>query len=338
MKKNISALTAVAMAAAALLAACGGGSSSGSGGGSTSTGSGSGSSSTGSTPATQTATSGNVPTPQYAATSAQLAAFNLINAQRQQCGFPTLVENTTLDQATAAHAAYMGLNGGTITDSEASGSAGFTGVTYNDRAVHFGYPNGTSSIGVSGGFYTNAKLTETEYGQQIAYDWLSGVYHMSIGVWPTTNIGLGWNETTFNGFPEIQASAMATTLQAMPGTMPLTFPCQGTTGVPYSSGGESPTPPGTSGNWGMPVAVIANPSDTVVLSSASMTDTSSHTVTLQLLDSANDPNKLLPAFEAVAYPASPLSPNTTYTVSITGTINGTNFSRTFTFTTGNIVG
>lgn len=337
MNNKISALTAIAIASTALLVACGGG---GGGGGSTQTGSGSGSTGSGSTPAStaQTATSANVSTPQYASTSAQLAAFNLINAQRQQCGFPALVENTTLDQATAAHAAYMGLNGGTITDTETSGSAGFTGVTYNDRAVHFGYPTGTSSIGVSGGFYTNAKLTETEYGQQIAYDWLSGVYHMSIGVWPTTNIGIGWNETTFNGFPEIQSSAMATTLQAMPGTMPLTFPCQGTTGVPYSSGGESPTPPGTSGNWGTPVAVVANPSDTVVLSAGSMIDGSSHTITLQLLDSANDPNKLLPAFEAVAYPVSPLSPNTTYSVSITGTINGTSFSRTFTFTTGSIVG
>ncbi|MFX1739861.1 CAP domain-containing protein [Paraburkholderia sp. A1RI_3L] len=334
MKKNISALTALAIASAAVLAACGGG------GGSSSTGSGSGSSSTGSTPAssTQTATSANVSTPQYATTSAQLAAFNLINAQRQQCGFPTLVENTTLDQAAAAHASYMGLNGGTITDTETSGNAGFTGITYNDRAVHFGYPTGTSSIGVSGGFYTNATLSETQYGQQVAYDWLSGVYHMSIGVWPTTNIGIGWNETTFNGFPEIQSSAMATTFQTMPGSMPLTFPCQGTTGVPYSSGGELPTPPGTSGNWGMPVAVVGNASDTIVLSAGSMTDASSHTITLQLLDSANDPNKKLPAFEAVAYPMSPLSPNTTYTVSISGTINGTSFSRTFTFTTGNIVG
>ncbi|MCS6520758.1 CAP domain-containing protein, partial [Burkholderia thailandensis] len=58
---------------------------------------------------------------------------------------------------------------------------------------------------------------------------------------------------------------------------------------------------------------------------------------MPLLDASIDPNKLLPKFAGVAYPAT-LSPNTTYSVSITGTVNGTSFSRSFTFTTGNVVG
>jgi len=61
-------------------------------------------------------------------------------------------------------------------------------------------------------------------------------------------------------------------------------------------------------------------------------------ISLKVLDSATDPNKLLPKFEGVAYPTSPLQPNTTYSVSITGTVNGTAFSRNFTFTTGNVIG
>lgn len=320
-------LAAISVAALLALSACGGG-----GGGSSTA---SAPSSTGAS--SSTVTTGNLTAPQYAANSAQIAAFNLLNQQRQQCGFPALTENTVLDQAAAAHAKYMGENGGTITDTEVSTNTGFTGATYSDRATTAGFPTGASVAGVSGGYYTNAALTETQYGQQLVWGWLSGVYHIAVGVLPTTEIGVGWNETTFNGFPEVQASLSLANPQPVSGG-PLTFPCQGTTGVAYSAGGETPTPPNTSGNWGTPIAVAGNLTDTIVLQSATIADASSHVVTMQLLNSASDPNHLLPAYEAVAYPTSPLSANAAYSVSMSGTVNGQPFTRNFTFTTGNIVG
>lgn len=330
-----------AIASTTILAACGGGGGGGSSttGAATSASSPSGASAPAGASSAQTATSANVSTPQYAANSAQLAAFQLLNQERQQCGFAELTENTTLDQAAQAHATYMGDNSGTITDTEVAGNPGFTAATYTTRAVYFGYPSSVLATGVSGGYYTNATLTPTEYGQQLVYGWLSGVYHIAIGVWPVTEVGVGWNQTTFNGFPEIQASLEIGNPQTATGTAPLTFPCQGTTGVAYASGGETPTPPNTSGNFGTPIAVAGlSMTDTIVLTSGTVTDTSGTVTTLNLLDSANDPNKELWSFEGVAYPTSPLLPNTVYTVSITGTDNGTAFSRTFTFTTGNIVG
>ncbi|MFP4896746.1 CAP domain-containing protein [Paraburkholderia sp. EG304] len=338
MKKNISTLTAVSFAAVLALAACGGGGGGGDGGGSSSSGSSSNNGSS-STPPASTPTSANVTTPQYAANSAQLAVFNTLNQQRQQCGFPAFVENTQLDQAAQAHASYMGQNGGAITDSEVAGKAGYTGVTYADRAAHFGFPgSGVYTGGASAGFYTNATLTEPEYGQRIAYAWMSGVYHIAVAALPVTEIGVGWNELTYNGFPEVQSSVSIANLQPLAGNLPLTFPCQGTTGVPYLSGGETPMPPNTSGSFGMPVAVVGNATDTIVLTSGTYTDTSGNVIALQVLNSASDPNQELSPFEAVAYPAAPLTANTTYSVSLTGTRNGVAFSRSFTFTTGNIVG
>ena len=144
-------------------------------------------------------------------------------------------------------------------------------------------------------------------------------------------------KTIYAGCPDVRASMSINAPKPMPGNLPLTFPCQGTTSVAYLSNGEMPSPPNTSGPWGTPVVVAGNPSDTVVLQSSTMTDNAGHTIGLQLLSSANDPNKLLPAFEAVAYLASPLQPNTQYLVSLTGAINGTPFSCGFTFTTGNVV-
>ncbi|ADG20614.1 CAP domain-containing protein [Paraburkholderia atlantica] len=337
MKKNISTLTAISFAAMLALAACGGG-----GGGGDSSGSSSGGSSnngSSSTPPASTATSANVTTPQYTADSAQLAVFNTLNQQRQQCGFPAFVENTQLDQAAQAHASYMGQNGGTISDTEVATNTGYTGVTYADRAVHFGFPgSGVYTGGASAGYYTNATLSEAAYGQQIVNEWLGGVYHIAVAALPVTEIGVGWNETTYNGYPEIHSSVSIANLQSLSGNLPLTFPCQGTTGVPYKEAGEFPTPPNTSGAFGTPVAVVGNPTDTIVLTSGTYTDTSGNVITLQVLNSTNDPNQELSAFEAVAYPAAPLTANTTYSVSLTGTRNGTAFSRNFTFTTGNVVG
>lgn len=326
--KSTFTLTTTAVAAAILVAACGGG-----GGGGNS-----GSNSSGATTAPASPSTGNVSTPQYAADSIQLAAFNVLNQQRQQCGFPSLVENTIHDQAAQAHADYMRQNGGAVTDTETSGNAGFTGVSYSDRAVHFGYPQGVPNGGVSGAFYTNANWSNTQYGQQLVYGWLSGVYHVGVAFAPLTTIGVGISQTTFNGFPEIFAALSLANLQPMPGNSPLTFPCQGTSGVAYKGTAETPTPPNTSGSWGTPIVVVGNPTDSIVLQTGTITDTSGNVVALQLLNSSTDPNKDTPAYESVAYPATALTPNAQYSVSLTGTVNGKAFSRSFTFTTGNVVG
>ncbi|MEX3917923.1 CAP domain-containing protein [Paraburkholderia sp. BR10872] len=325
------AVVASLVVSSMLVAACGGGGGSGSSGTSNN-------SSSGSSGSTASPTTGNVSTPQYAAASAQLAIFDTINQQRQQCGLPAYTENTVLDSAAQAHASYMGQNGGTITDTESSSNPGYTGATYTDRATHFGFPTSTYATGASAGFYTNSKLTETAYGQQIAFEWMSGVYHIAVAAWPMTELGVGWNETTYNGYPEIQSSVSMANLQPLSGSLPLTFPCQGTTGVAYAGNGETPTPPNTSGAFGAPVAVVGNSTDKITMQTGTMTSTSGTVITLQVLDSSTDPNKLLPAYEGVAYPATPLTANTTYTVSLTGTYNGAAFSRTFTFTTGNLVG
>jgi hypothetical protein len=324
--KKISALTAVSFAAALTLAACGGGG--GNGGAAPASGA--------STPAATT-NPANLTAPQYPGDSFQLTAFNLLNQQRQQCGFPALQVNAALDQAAAAHAQYQATNN-VVSDTETTGAAGFTGTTYVDRAAHFGYTQNVGFVGVSGGFYTNATWTEAQYGQQSVYGLISGVYHIDIAVAPTTAVGIGKVATTFNGFPQEWYSMTLADYKPVITNAPLTFPCQGTTGVAYSAGGEIPTPPATSGNWGTPVAVAGNQTDTIVMQTATMTDSSSHVITLQVLDSAKDPNKILPSWMGVAYPATPLSPNSQYTVSLTGTINGAPFSRTFSFTTGNIIG
>ena len=119
---------------------------------------------------------------------------------------------------------------------------------------------------------------------------------------------------------------------------PLTFPCQGTTGVYYDGSMENPTPTinGTVfSSWGTPITVEGNASDTIVLTSGYLTDPNNNQIALNLLDSANDSNHEMPAYAAAAFPTSALQANTTYMATISGTINGNTFTRQFSFTTGN---
>ncbi|AXK68299.1 CAP domain-containing protein [Burkholderia sp. IDO3] len=339
--KKLTTISLSALAAASLLAlaACGGG---GGDSGSTNTGSNGNNPSNPGTPSTTVP--GTVDSTQYPAGSAQLAAMNLLNQYRTQCGFPALKQNTVLDQAAQNHAKYIGLNGA-VTDTENSGNQGYTGASYSDRAVAAGFPTGTIGIGASGAgnavFTTNFNATLA--GQQFVYALLGGAYHAVVATFPVDNVGLGEFETQVASgsytYTESWQSISMYGAAAMPlSNGPKTFPCNGVTGVPYREVGEIPAPPNVStAGWGTPVTVMGNLTDVIVLQSASITGPSG-AVSVQVLNSDTDPNKLLGKYQAVAYPTSPLQPNTTYSVSINGTANGTAFSRNFSFTTGNVVG
>ncbi|KWF35833.1 serine protease [Burkholderia diffusa] len=333
MKKN-RIITLAALATTFTLAACGGGGDSGS----TTPTSSNNAGSSGGGGSTLATVPGTLASPQYAADSAQLAAFNRLNQSRTQCGFPTLQQNTVLDQAAQAHAQYQGVNG-VVTDTEIASNQGFVGATYVDRAAHFGAPSSVFGTGVSAAYYTNATLPDAQYGENLVTTWLSGVYHSPAVLYPSRIVGIGVSKTTYNGFPDAWGSMsfLDTEARSVSGA-PLTFPCEGVTGVAYGASGEIPAPPNVSASgWGTPVTVMGNLGDTVSLQSASVTGPSG-SVAVQILNADSDPNKLLGKYQAVAYPTTPLAPNTTYSVTITGTVNGTAFSRNFSFKTGNVVG
>lgn len=320
---------ALVLSLSALLAGCGGGSSSSDPTVTTPP-------TTGSTPPSASI-SGTLDTPQYPSASAEMEMFTKMNAYRTQCGFPAVKENTVLDQAAKNHTLYMQQNGGIVTDTEVSGNAGFTGVTYNDRAITLGWPSSINVGGGSAGFYTNTTLSDAQYGAKLLQGWVSGVYHQQIIAYPVDLVGLGVTNAPFNGYPQWWGSvSLSKTATITNGGTPLTFPCQGVTGVPASGLGESPTPPNTSGNaWGTPITIMGNTTDAITLSSATITDPSNHTTNMNVLDSSNDPNNILAPFTAVAYSSTPLTTSTTYSVTLNGTYDGAPFTKTFTFTTGN---
>lgn len=345
-KKKISALTAFALAAAFALSACGGGGGGGNDSASVSnTPSGNSSPGNSSSGSTTQPVTGTQTTPQYAGDSAQSAAFALLNQYRQQCGFNALQQNTVLDTAAENHATWEGLNR-TVSDSEQSGQAGFTGTDYQARATYAGFPNSVFVTGASSGgdAVFSANFVAATAGQKFVYNLLGGVYHAVVAAYPANIVGFGEYETqstsgTYTYTDSWQTVTFASTQSQSISNAPLTFPCEGVSGLPYREVGEEPTPPNASSSGtGMPVVVMGNVGDKIVLQSATMTDGAGNVITLQLLNSATDPNNLVAAREAIAYPTSPLEANTSYMVSLTGTYNGAQFSRSFKFSTGNIIG
>jgi hypothetical protein len=234
----------------------------------------------------------------------------------------------------------MVLNGKQVTDDEVQGKPGFTGVDYLARAVSVGWPQSVGVGGGTDGWYNLDALSPTAMGQALVNVWASAVYHQALIVWPYNALGFGVGQTQDSGYPlDLASEAIAfdpsNTNDIDASGAPLTFPCQGVTGIPYGINGEVPMPPNTSSSgFGTPVAVMGRMGDQVTLNSASMVNTTNgQTINLNILNSDTDPNKALPTYQASAYPTSLLSPNTTYQVNLTGTINGKAFSRSFTFTT-----
>lgn len=335
--KTIKSLV-LTLAAASALTACGGGGGGGSTGGVTPP----------PTPTPDPVTTAPAGTtqavPTYTAGSAQLQMLNAINSYRQQCGFPAFQQNTMLDRAAQNHAEYMAANGATPGHIETAGNPGFTGAKPQDRAIALGWPSGLGVGEVAAGFWNGKALTPAENGQALLDTWSSGPYHQTAIADYGTLLGSGVAQKDWQGSPTVLGGLLFGSSTYPPSNITtsgnvLTFPCQGSTGLPYKGAGEIPVPPGTSGPWGTPVTVTGNPTDTVTLTSGTMIAAGSSTViTLTVLTSENDPAKLVKKNLAVAYPLAPLAPNTTYSVNLNGTVNGVPFTRSFTFTTNSTVG
>lgn len=324
------ALTIAATAALLAVAACGGG---GGGGSPSTSGTSSSGSTSGSSTTTPAAVTGTLTTPQYAANSAQSAALNLLNQYRQECGFPALQENTILDQVAQNHAAYQAQNN-LVTDTEVQGSPDFTGVTAADRAQALGWPSGVYAGAADDGVNFTTTTDPTLIGTDSLMNLMANPYHSTVLPFLTSDIGLGFSAGQYATFASFTIGGNAPAINGSP----LTFPCQGVTGVPYEGTGETPTASGVTGPTGTPVVVTGNLTDAIRLTAGTMTDPKGNQIALSLLDSSSDSNKLLGNYEGVAFAKTPLLQNTQYSVVITGTVNGNAFSRNFSFTTGDIVG
>lgn len=272
-----------------------------------------------------------------------LKAFNLLNAERDRCGFGKLAQSAKLDVMASGHANWIALNNG-WGHFQIAGTTAFTGVTVQDRATNAGYvPNARISEGM-GGFIVVADdsrgvrgLLNAPYHQ---IDMLRGYRDLGVGIRPPPNVPGTPSRYILLNYgtlpPDTDQAPIASTVR--------TYPCGGSTGVERIMSGESPNPvPNRSLGiepLGTSIAVVGDLGKQLTVTSATMTGPGGVAVTLRApSNSLTDPNQgYLRVNEAYVLANAPLSPNTTYQVFLTGT-NGTSpFSRSFSFSTTTYTG
>jgi len=352
-KKSISLHALSAVALAALLTACGGG-----GGGDSSTGSsgGSGSGSSGSggvvvTPTNPSTIVNSVADATYTASSEDSLAYEYLNQQRSTCGFGKLAQSTKLDTAAKAHADWSLINNYYGHNEASTIPLGYTGNTPKDRVAFAGY-NVQEATETLIGSYGITSISG--FGKSSASELMAMPYHLFGMMSPFKDVGVSIRSVNSvtplvpNGLSRIAVFdfgvANGDDYQTVEASTVLTYPCEGVTGVATSVKGEVPNPvPGrdlATNPLGHSLLVMVRKDQTLAITSASLVNTATgNPVTLRPpVTAANDVNGVLGTFGnymGFVMPDAPLATNTKYQATIAGTNNGTPFTRSFTFTTGN---
>lgn len=293
----------------------------------------------------------SVTAPAYAAVSEELAAFNLLNAERGQCGFGLLAQNTLLDTSAKNHADWMLINNyvGHIEDGAAA-PQGFTGITPPDRTTAAGYS--AAAANVSETLAEDVGITSiVGYGASSVRGLLSAPYHLMGMMAPYKDVGVSIRSRDSvtslvpNGLSRAAAFnygvATGNDYQLADSSAVSTYPCAGVTGVNYRLRGEAPNPvPGrdlAANPLGHPILVMARKGQTLVITSASMVDMSTglNVALRPPVMASNDSNfGVNDGYMGYVIPDAALTQNTSYQATVNGTNNGVAFSRTFTFSTG----
>jgi uncharacterized protein YkwD len=288
----------------------------------------------------------------YAAGSEELAAFNLLNAERARCGFGTLAQSAQLDAAATGHADYQSLNNlFTHVQDPVAYPSGFTGEVPSDRVAAAGYP-GAGVVADEIVRFVGATRKDG-LGTRGVRDLLSAPYHLrglmggyrDVGVSVRSSADVG---SSAGGLVYLQINAAykdGAGPQSLAAGEVSTYPCEGTTGVNRQLRNETPNPvPGRDlavNPLGAVVYVAVREGNTLRIRSAVMTEVQTgRPVTLRPpVTAGNDPHG--PCQEGCFEPHqgylaadAPLLANAPYQVVLNGSSNGVAFNRVFTFVTG----
>ncbi|HWT20463.1 MAG TPA: CAP domain-containing protein [Variovorax sp.] len=282
----------------------------------------------------------SVPAPTYAVGSEELAAFNLLNAERSRCGFGLLAQNAHLGIAAAGHANFQLVNN-LVGHFQDDAKPAFTGVTPADRANAAGYGRGlvlddfADATGAKANVLGPTEFAPQGRGVAAVRSLLSAPYHALDLLSPQLDVGFSIMSsdlvgTTANFGPRAITQiatgiALGQFSQKPDGAAVQTYPCDGTTGTAYQLKNEQPNPvPGrdlSTAPVGQPIVVAVRVGQLLTISSATMVKKSdgSPVILRAPMVRANDPNFLADPSRAIILPDRPLEANTDYNVTVEGT-------------------
>lgn len=284
-------------------------------------------------------TTGTLTNSNYLPSSEVGAFYATINQLRTECGLPALMQNTTLGTASAS--VGIGANKGIAGAQNLASNASYSQAT---------------TVGALLGTYTTNSTDRASVGKYIAQVAMTDPYAMLALARPYSEIGLTHYVVEVAGVQQRKIQAMTGNSQVIvPAGTVATLPCANTIsiapgtaktfsyGVTYaaapmnSSVSDAGFGPNTTN--GTPIAVMANPGDALVINSATVS-LNGQALSVVIADQNRSVNGVAPtgkalySHEGFVYPTALLQINTTYTVSIVGTVNGVAFTKEFAFKTG----
>ncbi len=308
----------------AVAAACGGG------GGDTTP--------TGGTPAP---TPSPVPAPEITGLSPTIAADTLteLNRLRQSAGFAAYGGSSELAAAAVNHTNYLVTNlllsqitDGTVPHREDSSKPGFTGATSSDRAQSAGYGTGAGEVITASGIASTSAdpLLPSRSLMNAPFHGLALLGgHVDAGVGVKASNEVVWTVINFGAKPGAYRQIPAGEVRI--------WPCNGVTGILNRTvTREVPTPiEGRNTQTdpiGTPIYVLVTEGKRLTVTSYDIrTDSGVVAAVAKVLgDVAADG---VAANVRAIIPDKPLVPGATYTVTVTGTNDGTAFTKTCRFTT-----
>jgi len=261
-----------------------------------------------------------VPTPVGYDTE-RLAAFNRLNEIRLSAGLGMLAQSTAMDRAAQAHAEWMVAND-VFSHQEQAGTPGFVATDWPLRDGVFGYvPMGGSEV-MAAGDRASAEVDAL----------VNALYHRAgMLAFEPVDVGIGWSggsaahvamplvvDMTRPGTDTVRGWGQAAQ-DAISGAA--IWPLDGARNVPLRLGAENPNPVPAQdvSSLGTPISITVRETATISASSFVLKNSSSGAiVATRLLDSASDPNLMLPRSFIAVVPLATLSPGTTYIATFVG--------------------
>jgi uncharacterized protein YkwD len=290
---------------------------------------------------TAPAPAGQPPTPGVMTLSPSIAADTLaeLNRLRQSAGFAPYSASQELTTAAASHASYLATNlplgqitDGAIPHAEDPSKPGFTGATSSERARAAGYGTGVAEVVTTSGIASTsadvllpirALMNAPFHGLAL----LGG--HVDAGVGVKANSEVVWTVIDFG--------AKAGAYRQIPAGDVRMWPCSGVTGIlnrtvtrevpsPIEGRNTQTDPIGT------PIYVLVPEGKRLTIASYDIRTEAGVVapVAKVLGDAVTDG---VAGNVRAIIPDKPLAPSATYTVTVTGTNDGTAFAKTCRFTT-----
>ncbi|MET3134475.1 uncharacterized protein YkwD [Oxalobacteraceae bacterium GrIS 1.11] len=312
-----------ALLAALLLSACGGGGSDSTAGNTTST----------TSSATPPEAGSVMPDSALPVATGNTATdgFAWFNFRRHQLGLPQLTRNSLIDLAAQHHSDYQNLNNA-VSHDEIAGKPGFTGLQLLNRLNSVGYFFAPSQ----GYIYGEVIAADSNNaGFSMAENLVTAIYHRFVIFEPMFKEGGAGAAASNSGYAYLTADFSANNGYG-PGLglgQFVNYPFADQVKIPtsFSSDQESPDPVPNQDLVGYPISVHADISGNLAVNTFSVRPHGGNILPVRLLVHASDPETPLSA--AAIIPLAVLSPNTTYDVSFSGTIDSVAVNRNWSFTT-----